>query len=565
MASINDFKLLNIKCLKYYDILQESVSFKTTPDTDSQKKRFGFYIFMLEALCGIRDADNLVDLITDTDFNKHLTHDNHDDLGVDAVYIDEDNYTINIFNFKFRESFKPGAKQSLNETILSTKYVTAITNEDTASLKGKPKFYADEVIKKLNGNDIWKFNLYVISNEDMEIDVNDHSIRQLKTTYDLEVTPVGLSYISDILSIRPSPVNATVIIEPDALMSYSEHSLSSSISYIARLKCSEIIRITYNDSMLRDKYNIEDLEPLSKVNLDFGTLFDNVRGFVVNSKYNKNIGRSLKEEATRFFMYNNGITMVAKNINTSQVNANKKLKVEIQDFQILNGGQTVRSIHNFNSLDANNIDEHLSKSEILVRIFVADRSTDTVNRIAEFTNSQNAISPSDLKSLSSEQIAIEQYLDEHDIIYARKTGDTGTSTTKKYKHKISMVKFGQLLLALSGAPEKTSNQKKQIFGSFYDSLFGKDNLDIQLSPQIVERYYAIVSEYEKNLKIKSIEQKHFYIMYLDVKKPDVSIIDKINFLEKMIITYPTNTDVSDARKMIQVGFKNYLDGKLAML
>lgn len=407
--------------------------------------------------------------------------------------------------------------------------------------------------------------MYVISNEDMDVDVNDHAIRQLKTTYDLEVTPVGLSYISDILSIRPVPVNATVIIEPDALMSYSEHSLSSSISYIARLKCSEIIRITCNDSMLRDKYNIEDLEPLSKVTLDFGTLFDNVRGFVVNSKYNKNIGRSLKEEATRFFMYNNGITMVAKSINTSQVNANKKLKVEIQDFQILNGGQTVRSIHNFNSLDENNIDEHLSKSEILVRIFVADRSTDTVNRIAEFTNSQNAISPSDLKSLSSEQIALEQYLDEHDIIYARKTGDTGTSKTKKYKHKISMVKFGQLLLAISGSPEKTSNQKKQIFGSFYDTLFGKDNLDIQSAPKIVERYYAIVSEYEKKNTIKSIEQKHFYIMYLDLKKPDVSIADKINFLEKMIRTYPTVADVSDARKMIQVGFKNYVDSKLTML
>ncbi|HEI9784957.1 MULTISPECIES: AIPR family protein [Serratia] len=565
MASINDFKLLNLKCLKYYDLLEKTVSFKTKPSSEMQKKRFGFYMFMLEALCGVRDLEELAKLITDTDFNKHLTGENNDDLGIDAVYIDEDNNAINIFNFKFRESFKPGGKQSLNETILSTKYVGVIFNEDTNGLEGKPKKFAREVIEKLNGNDIWKFNLYVISNEDVEVDLNDNSLRQLKNTYDLEVLPVGLSYISNILSIRPAAINATVIIDPDALMSYSEHSLSSSISYIARLKCSEIVRITCNDHSLREKYNIEDLEPLCNASLDFGALFDNVRGFVVNSKYNGNIGKSLKEEPTRFFMYNNGITMVARSIKTSQINANKKLKVDIQDFQILNGGQTVRSIHNFNVMDKSNIIEHLSKSEILVRMFVADGSSDTVNKIAEYTNSQNTISPSDLKSLSSEQIAIEQYLNEHDIVYARKTGDTGVTENKNYKHKISMIKFGQLLLALAGYPEKSSNQKKQIFGSYYDMLFGKDNFDIQESPRIVERYYEVVSSYDKIESIKSIEQKHFYIMYLDTKKESVSIRAKIDFLEKMIRTYATASDTSDARKMIQVGFKNHVDDHISML
>jgi len=198
-------------------------------------------------------------------------------------------------------------------------------------------------------------------------------------------------------------------------------------------------------------------------------------------------------------------------------------------------------------------------------MFVADGSSDTVNKIAEYTNSQNTISPSDLKSLSSEQIAIEQYLNEHDIVYARKTGDTGVTENKNYKHKISMIKFGQLLLALAGYPEKSSNQKKQIFGSYYDMLFGKDNFDIQESPRIVERYYEVVSSYDKIESIKSIEQKHFYIMYLDTKKESVSIRAKIDFLEKMIRTYATASDTSDARKMIQVGFKNHVDDHISML
>ena len=65
----------------------------------------------------------------------------------------------------------------------------------------------------------------------------------------------------------------------------------------------------------------------------------------------------------------------------------------------------------------------------------------------------NAISNIDLKSLSSEQIQIEQFLEENDIIYARKIGDIGLTQTKIYEHKISMEKFGQILFSVQGFPE----------------------------------------------------------------------------------------------------------------
>lgn len=42
MASINDFKLLNLKCLKYYDLLEKTVSFKTKPSSEMQKKTLWF-------------------------------------------------------------------------------------------------------------------------------------------------------------------------------------------------------------------------------------------------------------------------------------------------------------------------------------------------------------------------------------------------------------------------------------------------------------------------------------------------------------------------------------------
>ncbi|MEK9318019.1 AIPR family protein, partial [Escherichia coli] len=81
------------------------------------------------------------------------------------------------------------------------------------------------------------------------------------------------------------------------------------------------------------------------------------------------------------------------------------------------------------------ITEYLAKSEILVRIFNTT-DNEAVNKIAEFTNSQNSISSVDLKSLSTLQIQIEQLLDEHDIIYSRKNGDTGINDAKHYKYKV---------------------------------------------------------------------------------------------------------------------------------
>ena len=567
MASINDFKILNLKCKKYYKLLDDTISLDEKASTEAQQCRLGFYIFMLESLCGVKEVEDLTSFITDTDFNKYLNGTTDEDFGVDAVYIDEERKQINLFNFKYREKFKITNQQSLNETILSTKYVSAIINEDTSEMKGKPKEFADQLIGKLNSNDVWKFNLYVVSNESVEISANEFNIKQLKQTYDLEIIPIGLPFIADILSIRPEPIDASLILEPEALMSYTEHSLSSSKSYIARLRSSEVVRITCNDQILRNKYNIEDLAPLASVNLDFGSLFDNVRGFVVKSKYNQNIEKSLKESASKFFMYNNGITIVAKAIKTTPFNANKKLKLEIKDFQILNGGQTVRSIHKFNLKDSLNISEYLSKSEILVRIFVTDSEDDSVNKIAEYTNSQNTISPTDLKSLSSEQIAIEQFLEEHDIIYARKTGDTGRSDNKQYKYKISMERFGQLLLALAGFPEKSSNQKQQIFGKYYNDLFDAQSFDVSEAPLIIETYFNIINEYS-NFKDKYIplEQKFFYIMHINKINSELSIKDKIIFLEDSIKTFiPIGKMTTDARKMIQVGFREYIDHQLGLL
>ena len=515
MADLNDFKVIKRKSAKSFNFLAEEINIDTTIIDSTQIERLGFYLFIIEHITGVNDVFDVTEIVTDTEFNKLVFNNTFDDFGVDGIYINEDEKHIQLLNFKYRETFKVG-KQSVNGTILSSKFINAIITEDTSSLRGKIKIGAEDIIKKLTSNDEYKITLYVVSNEEIEIKEKDSHLKLFESSYGLEIVPIGLEEISQFVTLRPKPVHAELIVDNDAIMSFSESSISSSKSYILRLPLSEIVRITCDDKDLRADYSIEDLTPLSKVKIDISVLFDNVRGLVVKSKFNQNIYDSLKEDPSKFFMFNNGLTLTANDIKAESVNAKKKVKINLNSIQVLNGGQSLRTIHSFNASDPNYLEDYLSNSEVLVRVFNTSKNSELNNKIAEYTNSQNSIANVDLKSLRSEQLAIEQFLNEHDIVYARKTGDTGLDDNKQYKHKISMEKFGQILISIYGMPDKATNQKKEIFNKYYDILFVSDWFNIEDSPIYIEKYFQTKREYEKTQFIVS-DQKLFYMMYLSTK------------------------------------------------
>lgn len=563
MANINDYKLVAIKSSKYFNFLAQELEINNDDYNQKTKERFGFYLYMLENVTGNQEVLDLVDLITDTDFNKTVFDDNFEDYGIDAVDIDEEDNIIRLFNFKYREKFKPNQAQSENETILSTKFINALINENTSNIKGKLKDCANRIIDNLvNSNDIWKLQLFVISNEPKELSPSNVQLQQLEEIYGMEVVPIGLNQISKLMSIRPDPINCELVVDKDAIMSFSESSISSSKSYVLRLSLSELVRITCADKTLRHKYNIEDLSPIAYKEIDFGALFDNVRGLVLNSNYNSNIHKTLKEEPTKFFLYNNGVTITANDVEAETINAAKKVKLSIKNFQVLNGGQTLRTIHAYNQEDPSYINTNLSSSEILVRVFKTPVASTLTNKIAEYTNSQNSISPIDLKSLSSEQIQLEQYLDENNIIYSRKTGDTGLRD-KPYDHKISMERFGQILFTLQGNPHKATNQKKHIFGKFYDQIFGPVNLDISKSPDQIKQYFNIKKAYDnhpQNYKVS--DQKIFFIMYV-LSKRQFEIGTLISEFENELQSFvpAPGRELSESRKLLSLKFKEHLDEK----
>lgn len=390
MADRNDFKLLKQRCLRHFELAKDYLGDKKLDLDDNQKARYGFYFFVIQNLTNLVDYDKMVDAITDTEFNSTFFNINNVDEGIDAVCFDEQEHVIALFNFKYRNKYNDDKEQSKNELLVTSKFLNALKHEDTTHLKGKLKKYADKINEYNDSDDIWTTVLYYVSNESKTLSSLDPNIRQMSDTYGIDIEMKGLNELIDMTSLHPRNIDASLVLNRDAVMSFTETSLASARSYIVRLPLTELIRITCDDASLRNEYNLEDENVLYKTNVDIRVLFDNVRGFILQSKYNKNIETTLDSEPTKFFFYNNGITIVAERISSSEINSGKKVKLEISNFQVLNGGQTLRTIHNYNKKNKNNIVEKLSDAEVLVRMLnITDDALK--GRIGEYTNSQDTL------------------------------------------------------------------------------------------------------------------------------------------------------------------------------
>lgn len=556
MADRNDFKLLKQRCLRHFELAKDSLGDKKLDLDDNQKARYGFYFFIIQNLTNLVDYDKMVEAITDTEFNSTFFDVNDVDEGIDAVCFDEQEHVIALFNFKYRNKYNDDKEQSKNELLVTSKFLNALKQEDTTHLKGKLKKYADKINEYNDSDDIWTTVLYYVSNESKTLSSLDPNIKQMSDTYGIDIEMKGLNELVDMTSLHPRNIDASLVLNRDAVMSFTETSLASARSYIVRLPLTELIRITCDNATLRNEYNLEDENVLYKTNVDIRVLFDNVRGFILQSKYNKNIETTLDSESTKFFFYNNGITIVAESISSLEINSGKKVKLEISNFQVLNGGQTLRTIHNYNKKNKNNIVEKLSGAEVLVRMLnITDDALK--GRIGEYTNSQNSINERDLKSLRPEQVKLEDYLRSNKILYIRKKGDVGQDDTV-YDDSVSMELLGQILWAAKGYPELVSNKKREIFTVQYDTLFANnDDLLSLKTVDLIKKYKCIYKDYRTANKTVTV-QKAMYVLYLSEKlKSNKYKLISANF-EAYLKSYKNdnNVDKAESRILLDQRFKN---------
>lgn len=138
-------------------------------------------------------------------------------------------------------------------------------------------------------------------------------------------------------------------------------------------------------------------------------LEQNVRSFLqFTGKINKGIRNTILKEQHMFMAFNNGIAATADQVSIKDLNDKQgRVITVIKDFQIVNGGQTTASI--YHTWKKDKID--ISNVFVPVKLTIVKNKknfSEIVGRIAEYANTQNRVSASDLSSNRENHVLIEK-------------------------------------------------------------------------------------------------------------------------------------------------------------
>jgi hypothetical protein len=136
-------------------------------------------------------------------------------------------------------------------------------------------------------------------------------------------------------------------------------------------------------------------------------LESNVRAFLGQAgKFNKGIRDTIRTKPQMFLPYNNGISATAETVETKIID-NQLIITKLNDFQIVNGGQTTASLYHTQKKYK---EADLSKIFVQMKLTVIkdkEQKNIEVPNISRFANSQNKVSELDLSSNNPYFIQIE--------------------------------------------------------------------------------------------------------------------------------------------------------------
>ena len=519
------FNILQKQCEESFAKFSHEVSIEQDISqlNEAEQRRIGFYYFILEKITGVTDYKVIDKMLVDRNYNGEIHGTDIDDNGVDAIYISDNNKMVSLFNFKYSDSFDPNSPQKRKELEESDKLLTVIKTNSTDNLSPKLKFLTDETIKRINDPEKveYAYNLYFVTSDEKTLlsdkaDELQKALNYFSINFGFVVKLVALSNLPKLFGLGHEKINGTFVINKKNMI--SDLKINNKKACIFVIPASDLLKITCNDETIRNSEKLDRIDSLKSTKMIKHCLYDNVRFYLEKSKYNKGISNTISsaQQSKNFFLFNNGVTMICRKVTITPKNMNLD-EIDIRDLQVVNGGQTLRTLFKFASQGENL--SNLKHAHLLLRVFETAESNginvDSLARdIAEYTNSQNSVNEADLKSSDSAQLDIEQLLNLSGISYQRKKG-TIDDDDSEFKYSIDSVVLGQILWSISGCPYDAVNKKSKIFGTEYKNIFVNNPLFLKI-PSMVLKYIKLVNDKElkkHNSNKKITRQECLYLLY----------------------------------------------------
>lgn len=235
-------------------------------------------------------------------------------------------------------------------------------------------------------------------------------------------------------------------------------------------------------------------------------LEQNVRVFLqARGNVNKGIKKTIEEDPSMFFAYNNGITATAEAVEIEERDG-IKVMTRLTNLQIVNGGQTSASVH---AALRNKTD--LSKTFVQMKLSIVDaeRAEKIVPDISRYANSQNKIAAADFFSNHPFHVRMEEISRR---IYA--PAKDGAFTQSRWFYERARGQFADRRSRLSVAQRKKFDLEHPRSQLFSKTDLAKAEMTWRMRPEIVclgaqknfaHFAHAIGKQWEKNDKSFSEE------------------------------------------------------------
>lgn len=223
----------------------------------------------------------------------------------------------------------------------------------------------------------------------------------------------------------------------------------------------------------------------------------NIRRYLGKNAVNEQISQTLLSDNKRqnFFFFNNGITMICEKFAYNGLQE-KDWNVKIKRLQIINGGQTCKTI--YQTLKTHQ-EIDFSQVYILVRLYEVNDDEDIVQDITYATNSQNPVDFRDLKSNDEIQILLETSAKELGYVYKRKRDNLGNVNVIP-----STVAAEAVFAVWRGKPHLAKYKRNEFFDKYYNEIFNNLNAAQMIMAVLIFRYCDSCRKREsKNAEIQA--------------------------------------------------------------
>ncbi|MDO4336869.1 MAG: AIPR family protein [Eubacteriales bacterium] len=261
------------------------------------------------------------------------------------------------------------------------------------------------------------------------------------------------------------------------------------LNYINRSASIET-QMNFSGKAIQEDYNYKrvivgrvSVNEIYQMMEEFGDrlLEKNIRRYLGKNTVNEQISQTLLSDTKRqnFFFFNNGITMICERFAYNGLQE-KNWNVKIKRLQIINGGQTCRTIYQ-------TLKEHqeidFSQVYILVRLYEVNDDEDIVQDITYATNNQNPVDFRDLKSNDTIQILLETGARELGYIYKRKRDNLGNANVIP-----STVAAEAVFAVWRGKPHLAKYRRNEFFNKYYKEIFDGLNAPQMIIAVLIFRY-----------------------------------------------------------------------------